>query len=91
MDRIHCAAPRPEERLQRQLLGGDLEELLQDLPTREAHLLRLRYGISGGEPMNLSDVARNLGVTRDIARGIERRAIAAIRHRAHRVIDYIHA
>ena len=89
MNRIHCAAPRPEERLQRQSLRVDLEKLLQELPAQEADLLRMRYGISGREPMNLSDVARNLGVSRDIARGIERRAFAAVRNRASKVIDYI--
>jgi len=91
MDRISCGAPRPEERLRNQLLTYDLEEILQELPVQEAELLRLRYGINGQEPMNLSAVARNLGVTRDTARGIERRAVAAIRNRSAKVIDYLKA
>lgn len=91
MDRICCPAPRPEHRLEQRLLSADLQEVLKELPHVEAKLLRLRYGISGGEPMNLSAAARNLGVTRDTARGIERRAVAAIRNRSRRVIDYLEA
>jgi hypothetical protein len=41
--------------------------------------------------MPLSAVARSMGVTRDTARGIERRANAAIRDRSLHVIDYLEA
>jgi hypothetical protein len=41
--------------------------------------------------MPLSAVARSMGVTRDTARGIERRANAAIRDRSPQVIDYLEA
>ena len=89
MDRIHCAASQPEERLVGQLFCHDLEQLLHELPPREAELLRLRYGMGGAEPLNLSAVARSMGVTRDTARGIERRALAAVRGLSHKVVDYI--
>ena len=91
MERISCGALQPDERLSRHLLSADLEELLLELPAQEAELLRLRYGINGQEPMNLSAVARSLGVTRDTARGMERRAVAAIRNRSAKVIDYLEA
>lgn len=89
MERISCEAPRPDERLSRHLLSADFEQLLLELPNQEAELLRLRYGINGQEPMPLSEVARSLGVTRDITRGIERRAVTAIRDRSQKVIDYL--
>jgi RNA polymerase nonessential primary-like sigma factor len=89
MDRIHCSAIQPEQRLVGQLFSNDLEQLLQELPAQEAELLRLRYGMNGVEPQNLSAVARSMGVTRDTARGIERRALAAVRDLSHRVVDYI--
>jgi RNA polymerase nonessential primary-like sigma factor len=91
MERISCTGPRPEDRLQGHLLSHDLELLLQELPALEAQLLRLRYGINGEEPMNLSAVARSHGVTRDTARGIERRALAALRESSIRVVDYLEA
>jgi len=69
----------------------DLEHVLAELPSQEAELLRLRYGINQEAPMPLSAVARSMGVTRDTARGIERRANAAIRDRSPQVIDYLEA
>ena len=89
MDRIHCSASLPEERLVGQLFSHDLERLLHELPAQEAELLRLRYGVGGAEPLNLSAVARSMGVTRDTARGIERRALAAVRSLSYRVVDYL--
>ena len=89
LDRIHCSSSQPEQRLVGQLFSSDLEQLLHELPTQEAQLLRLRYGINGLEPQNLSSVARSMGVTRDTARGIERRALAAVRGLSHKVVDYI--
>jgi hypothetical protein len=45
--------------------------------------------VGGEEPRNLSAVARSMGISRDTARGMERRALAAVRDLSHRVVDYI--
>ncbi|NBV69373.1 MAG: sigma-70 family RNA polymerase sigma factor [Synechococcaceae bacterium WB4_2_0805] len=86
---IACPAIAPADQALQSNLIADLKKVLEDLPTEEATLMRLRYGINQEAPMPLSEVARNLGVSRDIARGIERRATAAIRHRSNQVIDYL--
>jgi len=91
LQRISCVAPRPDDHLQGQLFSYDLEQVLRELPQQEAELLRLRYGINGEEPMNLSAVARHLGITRDTARGIERRAVAAMREHSRKMMDYLQA
>ncbi|MCS5705732.1 sigma-70 family RNA polymerase sigma factor [Synechococcus sp. FGCU-3] len=91
MDSLRCSAKPPAELLTEQHLRADLETLLAELPENEASLLRMRYGMNGDTPMNLCAVARELGVTRDTARGIERRANAAIRKLSERVIDYLEA
>ena len=54
-------------------------------------VIALRYGIDAESPMPLSAVARNMGVTRDTARGIERRAINNVKELSERVIDYLEA
>lgn len=89
LERIRCDTHVPEQQLTRQLLSHDLERLLADLPRQEADLLQLRYGINQAAPMSLSAVARSMGVSRDTARGIERRAVAAVRQRSQRVVDYL--
>lgn len=91
MDSLRCTSSAPQERMAELHLRQDLETLLAELPATEAELLRLRYGMNGADPMNLCAVARELGITRDTARGIERRANAAMRKLSERVIDYLEA
>ena len=89
LDQLSCSAEAPNERVAGHLFRQDLETLLGELPSREAELLRLRYGFNESAPMSLSAVARRMGVSRDLARGIERRAVAAIKDRSERVMDYL--
>ena len=91
MDTLSCGAQQPQEQLTSRHLQSDLVALLQELPAKEAELLRLRYGLDQAEPMNLCAVARHMGLSRDQARGVERRANAAIRRLSERVIDYLEA
>jgi RNA polymerase nonessential primary-like sigma factor len=89
LERIACRAEAPAEGLTRSHMRHDIQDLLKHLPEDQAELLRLRYGIDAESPMPLSAVARNMGVTRDTARGIERRAISNIKELSERVIDYL--
>jgi len=66
-------------------------QVLNELPEQEAELLRLRYGIAAGEPLSVSSTARQMGDTRDTARGRERRANASIRRLSVRFIDHLEA
>jgi RNA polymerase nonessential primary-like sigma factor len=89
MDKVRCESLSPNDRLAVRSLREDLEALLGSLPDPESQLLRLRYGIQQPEPMSLSAVARQMGVTRDTARGIERRAVAAVRDQSRGVEAYL--
>jgi RNA polymerase nonessential primary-like sigma factor len=92
LDTLACQACRPEERLTAALLRQDIGALLAELPPQEAELLRLRYGLPSNEdPLSLSAVARQMGITRDTARGLERRANASIRRLSSRIEDYLEA
>jgi RNA polymerase nonessential primary-like sigma factor len=91
MDKVRCESLSPDDRLAVRSLRDDLEALLGSLPDPESELLRLRYGIQRPEPMSLSAVARQMGVTRDTARGIERRAVAAVRDQCRGVEAYLGA
>ncbi|MGA1213178.1 MAG: sigma factor-like helix-turn-helix DNA-binding protein, partial [Solirubrobacterales bacterium] len=91
LDTLACEASRPQEQVAAALMQQDIARLLAELPAQEAELLRLRYGIDAGEPLSLSATARQMGITRDTARGLERRANASIRRLSTRLADYLEA
>ena len=52
--------------------------LLDGMGEREATVLRLRFGLDGGEPKTLKEIGERLGLTRERVRQIEREALAAL-------------
>lgn len=91
MERLACGSPLPGDHLERQHLRHDLQRILHELPAQQAEVMRLRHGIDAAEPMSLCAVARTLGISRDTARGHERRAAQALRNRSMQMIDYLEA
>ena len=47
------------------------------------------YGIDQETALSLSAVARELGISRDAARGLERRAVASMRVLSGQASDYL--
>ena len=91
LDSLACEVSKPQEQVDVTLMQEDIHQLLDELPEQEAELLRLRYGIAAGEPLSLSATARQMGITRDTARGLERRANATIRRLSTRFMDHLEA
>lgn len=91
LDSLACEVSQPQEQVDATLMQEDIHQLLDELPAQEAELLRLRYGIAAGEPLSLSATARQMGITRDTARGLERRANASIRRLSTRFMDHLEA
>ena len=91
LNTLACESSKPQDLVASALMRQDIQELLQQLPPQEAELLRWRYGIDGDEALNLSATARQMGITRDTARGLERRANESIRRLSTRLADYLEA
>ena len=74
-------------------LGDELDELLQQLGSREREIIRRHYGLDGIEPCTLEQVGSVLGITRERARQIEARALSKLRrhNRADSLRDYFGA
>lgn len=91
VESLACGSTNPQEEVANALLRQDIERLLQGLPDQEATLLRFRYGLTVDQPLSLSATARRMGISRDSARGLERRATASIRQRSEGFADYLQA
>ncbi len=81
----------PGEAAATKLLREQLEEVLDDLSTREKRVIQLRFGLIDGQPRTLEEVGRVFGVTRERIRQIESKTLAKLRHpsRSGKLRDYI--
>jgi RNA polymerase primary sigma factor len=72
-------APKPDERVEEEQLHRRLAECLASLPTREATILRLRYGLETDHPHSLQEIGDLLGVSRERIRQLEKLALEKLR------------
>jgi RNA polymerase sigma factor (sigma-70 family) len=62
------------------LLPSEVAKMLVALDERERGVLRLRFGLDGGQPGTLDQVGQHFGLTRERIRQIEARAMSKLRH-----------
>ena len=57
-----------------------LHSVLGTLSEREADIIRLRFGLTDGQPHTLDQIAQAYGLTRERIRQIETKTMAKLRH-----------
>jgi RNA polymerase sigma factor (sigma-70 family) len=78
----------PAERVAAGSEREDVRHLLDHLSAHQAAVIRLRFGLDGGEPRSLHDVGEALGISRERVRQIEVRALRHLgRDQAARALD----
>jgi len=84
-------SPAPAEEVATNLLHQQLAAALDRLPSREAQILRLRYGLEDGRVYTLEEVGQEIGVTRERVRQLEAQALNRLRQSSAHVIlrDYL--
>jgi RNA polymerase primary sigma factor len=70
----------PPELVAGGLLQSHVDAVLSHLGEREREVVRMRYGLTDGEPRTLEEVGRAFGVTRERVRQIEAKSLAKLRH-----------
>jgi RNA polymerase sigma factor (sigma-70 family) len=73
------------------LMRAQLQGVLNTLDAREAAVVRMRYGLDGGQPKTLDEIGRAFKLSRERIRQIERETMAKLRHpsRAQALRDYL--
>lgn len=56
-----------------------LGELLSDIDDRASNILKLRYGLTGEDPLTLKEIGERIGLTRERVRQIEHEALRKLR------------
>lgn len=60
-------------------LSKELAAVLSEIPEREQLILRRRFGLGGGDPETLADIAKDLGVTAERVRQLQKAALQRLK------------
>jgi RNA polymerase primary sigma factor len=84
-------AIQPAEAASSTLLQEQLHAVLGTLPEREADVVSMRFGLTGGQPKTLDEIGKAYGVTRERIRQIESKAMSKLRNpsRSKVLRDYL--
>jgi len=74
------SAIAPPDAASRELLKGQIDEVLGSLTPREKQILVLRFGLEDGRGRTLEEVGKVFQVTRERIRQIEAKALRKLRH-----------
>ncbi|MBW3552387.1 MAG: RNA polymerase sigma factor RpoD/SigA [Gemmatimonadetes bacterium] len=72
-------ASEPEEDVEDRMLAEHIDAALETLNPRDAKVLRLYFGLDGGETHTLEEIGNMLGVTRERVRQLRDRALKRLR------------
>ena len=84
-------SPAPQDSAAYTMLKEQLNDVMETLTSREAKVLRLRFGLEDGKARTLEEVGREFNVTRERIRQIEAKALRKLRHpsRSKKLRDYM--
>lgn len=74
--------PAPSEAASATILREVIERELNTLTPREAHVIKLRFGLYDGRTRTLEEVGKEFDITRERIRQIESKALRKLRHPA---------
>ncbi len=70
----------PSQRAEEHLLREEIAQMLNKLSSREARVIRLRFGLDGNHPYSLRELGEKMGVSKERVRQIQGRALRKLRH-----------
>jgi len=73
----------PPQEVEASFLRELLADLLRRLTPLEVRVLKLRYGLSDGETLSLTQLGRRMGISGERVRQIEAQALSRLRHPAN--------
>ena len=77
---LMAESPSIDEQIDRKEMLAALEAAVGSLTEVQATVIRLRYGLDGGDPLTLEQVGERIELTRERVRQIEAKALRMLRH-----------
>jgi RNA polymerase primary sigma factor len=78
----------PEQEVLKKSLENDIEEMLDTLDSKEAEIIRLRFGLGKRIPMSLQEIGTRFNLTKERIRQIEEKALLHLRRKT-KLEDYV--
>jgi len=79
----------PEHYATQELLRQDLHHLIADLTPQQQEVLNLRFGLTDGHELSLSQVGQRMSLSRERVRQLERQALTYLRRHRGLVREYL--
>lgn len=79
--------PEPQEIVASKQMAEAVNAVVDELPSREAVILRMRYGLNGGRPHSFKEVGDFFNLSRERVRQIEKQTLARLRSVTPAVLD----
>jgi RNA polymerase nonessential primary-like sigma factor len=90
-DLLETSDMSPEEKMMRESLHQELQDLLTELTSRERDVIQMRFGLNDGQTHSLAEIGKVLELSRERVRQIESKALQKLRQpkRRSRVRDFL--
>jgi RNA polymerase sigma factor (sigma-70 family) len=79
--------PEPQEIIVSKQMAEAVNAAVDDLPNREAVILRMRYGLNGGKAHSFKEVGDYFNLSRERVRQIEKQTLARLRSITPAILD----
>lgn len=86
---IEATDPLPEEFVKDRLLTESLQQLLAALTPQQREVLILRYGLIDGSELTLAAVGRQMSISRERVRQLQKSAISHLQKHKPEMADYL--
>ncbi|MDZ4844512.1 MAG: RNA polymerase sigma factor RpoD/SigA [Chitinophagales bacterium] len=83
--------PKPNEKLERESLLIEIDNMLSSLGDKDAEILKLSFGLNGNYPMSLEDIGVKLDMSKERVRQLREKALKKLRHstKSKRLKNYL--
>jgi RNA polymerase primary sigma factor len=73
-------SPCPQGQAEKNNIKEKIEEVLEDLSSKQAKVIKLRFGIGCDQDHTLEEIGKKMYLTRERVRQIERDALKKLKH-----------